>query len=95
MSATVAGASGFCSSSMVSRMYFAWVTMPISRRSLFSSTCWVSSPAMKPGAGALSETGVRPVGFCWRLMNTGPPELPGKTEKSSRKVGKSLVGVSG
>ena len=65
--------------------------MPIARFWLFSSTCWVSMPAMKPGSAAV---GAGRGGRC-RATKTGPPELPGKTLKSSRKVGKALDGPSG
>jgi hypothetical protein len=36
LSATVTGAAGLSTSAMVSRMYLAWVTMPISSRSELS-----------------------------------------------------------
>ena len=53
----VAGAAGLSIRAMVSRMNFAWVTMPISRRSWFSSTCWVSRPAMNSGSAPASAAG--------------------------------------
>ena len=50
-----------------------------------------STPAMNGCSGVTEPGSLRAAG----VQNTGPPELPGKTAKSSRKVGKDRIGVSG